>query len=276
MTKAEMKAEMELLNAIFAEEQDLLDDLSQPQHSRRDTEKRIRTHVRKHYAKNLLAIHTHHRTWPVTGRPRPGRHPAKGVTDLASFYVDYMHKLERLPRQFATLVWANVKEEKKTGERVAVACLVYEGLRQFRAETRWQEDEHSPYYCHMSAYVLRKKKARKGARPASWKVEFLVAGLPVENVHAPGGKVYRRKITDKTKFGQKGKKQYGIKDFEKLHALYEADSNDEYEEGWYKAIARGKETTKLDFTWNEFKSRSLDTHFWDLLGWDVVINRAES
>ena len=262
MTRAERRAEIEVIRKLFEGEQKLFGELPASGATKKQIEAQLKKHLSTHYDKNVMVLHAHHSAWPATGRQRSKVHPLKGLRSLLDWGVSVIGATVRLPLQYATIVWIDIKEDRRSKERVATVGMVMEGLAHVKWSANMQDEDFNPHYCHLGVWTLRKPRAL-----ANWKVQFVASGLPAEQAGL-ASRGYRCKIHRATKLGPKKRP---LRYFTRLHASkHGRGSARDWDDAWYDAIPCRSERCQIGVLWDEKKCGK--QNLWDLLGWDIAIN----
>ena len=179
LTQSDRDREVAEIKAMFQKQQELFrDQAGKPKNQRKAVENSFRTHLTRYFAKDVTVLHAHHSSSPLTTRKRPKKHMLLGVTDLLSWCVDCSLMADRLTHQFATIVWANIKEDSGAGELVATVGIALEGLVQAKAGVDTRVEDYDPYYGHLGIWIMRKPNAPK----KTWKVHSVANGYPLEQI----------------------------------------------------------------------------------------------
>ena len=264
MIEEEKDRERAEILRILQWEQEGLNKAPAGNYSDREIEAGVRCHLQDCYDENVIVMHCHHSSWPATGRERPLPTHLKDIGSLYDWGLTWNTGTKRYLLQFATIVWVEVQEDAKSGDRLATAGMVMEGLAHISGAMETGEEPLDPHYSFLGVWVMRKSN-----EPGSnWKIQFVINGLPAAQPDL-GERQYEPRVTPETTIGPKGTTVDQVLTMYREH--FGQDSEEEWDARLYDAIPAGCEQCEITEDWSErpFQEQRL----WDLLGWDIAINR---
>ena len=264
LAQADKDREIAAIKAMFDEQQELFrTEAGKPKSKKGEIESSFSTHLTTYFAKDVMVLHAHHSSSPLTKRKRPNKHMLLGVTNLLSWAVDCSLIADRLTHQYATIVWADIKEDSCTNELVATVGIALEGLVQVKADEDTKDENYDPYYGHLGIWIMRKPNDPK----EKWTVHSVANGYPLDQIRV-GGSKYKRKLSNKSKIGKKNKP---LKYFRKLQRKYHRKDAKKFKAKWKKAIPWDPPPPPVVCQdWSAQQHAGMTA--WDLLGWDISIS----